>query len=61
MVDLLAVAQDETNVAVSEEPITRLLRHMYPGANISWQSSKSGQVEVEGRAPVSISDLSDDL
>ncbi|OAL53515.1 hypothetical protein IQ07DRAFT_618956 [Pyrenochaeta sp. DS3sAY3a] len=58
MVDMLAAANDETDDTVSEEPMTRLLQKVYPGAVISLQTCKAGHVEFEGRDPVLLSDFS---
>ncbi|KAG8161821.1 hypothetical protein KVR01_008808 [Diaporthe batatas] len=58
MVDMLAAAQEETDDAVSEEPITRMLQTAYPGAVISLQTCKAGHVEFKGRDPVSLSEFS---
>lgn len=58
MVDMLAAAQEETDAAVSEEPITRMLQAAYPGAEISLQTCKAGHVEFKGRDPVLLSEFS---
>lgn len=57
MVDMLAAAQEETDVVVSEEPVTRMLQTAYPGAVISLQTCKNGHVELKGRDQVSLSDF----
>lgn len=61
MVDLIATAQVETASAVSEEPVMRILRTVYPNASVSLQSSKAGRIEAEGCGPVPLSDLSNGL
>ena len=61
MVELIAAAQIETDEAVSEEPVIRILRATYPDALIGLHSSKAGHIEVEGRDPVSLSELADGL
>lgn len=58
MVDMLATAQEETDDAVSEEPVTRMLQTTYPGALVSLQTCKAGHVEFKGRDSVSLSEFS---
>ncbi|KAG9200852.1 hypothetical protein G6514_006560 [Epicoccum nigrum] len=57
MVDLLAIAHKDSDDAVSEDSITRLLQTVYPGAVVSLQTCKAGQVEFEGRDSVLLSDF----
>ena len=61
MSELLSIAQKETDDAVSEEPVLRILRTTYPDATISLQPFKATHVEVEGRDPIPISFFEDGL
>ncbi|KAI1848159.1 hypothetical protein JX266_005872 [Neoarthrinium moseri] len=61
MTERLAQAQAQTDGATPEEPILRILRDTYPDAVIGLQSSKAAKIEVDGRDPISPSDLEDGL
>jgi signal transduction histidine kinase/CheY-like chemotaxis protein len=61
MVDMLAAALEETDAAVSEEPVMRMLQTAYPDAVVSLQTCKAGRVELRGQDPVLLADFSDHL
>lgn len=61
MSELLSMAQKETDDAVSEEPVLRILRTIYPDATVSLQPFKATHVEIEGRDPIPISYFEDGL
>jgi signal transduction histidine kinase/ActR/RegA family two-component response regulator len=61
MVDMLAAAQEETDTAVSEEPVMRMLQTAYPDAVVSLQTCKVGRVELMGQDHVLLADFSDHL
>jgi signal transduction histidine kinase/CheY-like chemotaxis protein len=61
MVDMLAAAQEETDAAVSEEPVMRMLRTAYPDAVVSLQTCKAGHIGLMRRDPVLLSDFSGHL
>ncbi|KAJ5158577.1 uncharacterized protein N7500_008228 [Penicillium coprophilum] len=61
MADLLSDVQLELDKVVSEEPIYRILRSIYPNAIIKLQPTKATYVELEGRKPILMSDLKDGL
>lgn len=61
MSELISMAQKETDDAVSEEPVLRILKNTYPDAKVSLQPAKATHLEVEGREPVPISDFEGDV
>jgi signal transduction histidine kinase/CheY-like chemotaxis protein len=61
MTELIAMVQDETDDAISEKPILRTLRAMYPDADISLQSSKGTHIYMEGRDPIPLSQIESGL
>ncbi|KAH8678546.1 histidine kinase HHK3 [Xylariales sp. PMI_506] len=59
MSDLINMAQRAMVHDLSEEPVLRILRDIYPNATISLQSSQVDHIELGGRAPLSLSDIED--
>ncbi|KAL5357235.1 hypothetical protein BJX96DRAFT_172348 [Aspergillus floccosus] len=57
MTDLLATAQLELDKGVSEDPVFRILKTIYPKAVIKSQSTKATRVEMEARNSILMSDL----
>jgi len=61
MSGLISSIQGTPDDAVSKESILEMVRTTYPDAAISLQSSTAAHLEVEGRSPISQSDLKDGL
>ncbi|KAJ5972555.1 histidine kinase HHK3 [Penicillium vulpinum] len=61
MNDLIAMIQDESDDLVPEKPVLKILRIMYPDADISLQSSKTTHIEIGGRDPIPVSEIKNGL
>ncbi|KAL2786355.1 hypothetical protein BJX66DRAFT_312999 [Aspergillus keveii] len=61
MSDLLATARMELEKGVSEDPVFRILKTIYPKAVIKSQPTKATHVELEARNPLLMSDLESGL
>ncbi|KAL3493510.1 hypothetical protein BJX62DRAFT_200187 [Aspergillus germanicus] len=61
MSDLLATARMELEKGVSEDPVFRILKTIYPKAVIKSQPTKATHVDLEARNPILISDLESGL
>ncbi|KAL3449221.1 hypothetical protein BJX65DRAFT_273041 [Aspergillus insuetus] len=57
MSDLLATARMELEKGVSEDPVFRILKTIYPKAVIKSQPTKATHVDLEARNPLLMSDL----
>lgn len=57
MSELLAKAHEETDQAVSTEPVFDILRAVYPDAVDRLQSSRANHVEFEGGDSIPVSDI----
>ncbi|KAL2846322.1 hypothetical protein BJX68DRAFT_277153 [Aspergillus pseudodeflectus] len=57
MSDLLTTARMELEKGVSEDPVFRILKAIYPQAVIKSQPTKATDVEMEARNPILMSDL----
>ncbi|KAI9150519.1 histidine kinase HHK3 [Paramyrothecium foliicola] len=61
MTDLLSEAQKELETEISEEPVLRMLKTVYPESTVALKSSEVASFEVEGRDPIKLSDFEDGL
>lgn len=61
MAELIAAVQEETNSAVSEEPVIQALQTVYPDAVVNLHTSRGGNIAIEGRSSIALSELSEGL
>ncbi|UNI23977.1 hypothetical protein JDV02_009762 [Purpureocillium takamizusanense] len=61
MAELISAAQVESDRAVSEEPVLRILRTMYSEATVSVQPSKGDHVDIDSHGLIPVEDLEDGL
>ncbi|KAF7549605.1 hypothetical protein G7Z17_g6267 [Cylindrodendrum hubeiense] len=61
MTELISTAQKEMDNAASEDTVLKILRTIYPHANVSLQSKNPVHVEIDGRSPVLLSEFEDGL
>ncbi|KAL3954638.1 hypothetical protein ACCO45_010201 [Purpureocillium lilacinum] len=61
MAELISTAQVVSDRTVSEEPVLRALRTMYPDATVSVQPSKGDHVDIDSHGPIPVEDLEDGL